>query len=116
MTNDMNYSEFNMDCDNKCIDAMVVIFGIHRTINFCQCKAWKYHDMFAKQQREEYLRKAEWYISKTVELQKIYNSEAVLVCSEDLGAIKDAFAEPSVHLPLNYPSAKAMHEGRKMKK
>ena len=27
MTNDMNYSEFNMDCDNKYIDAMVIIFG-----------------------------------------------------------------------------------------
>lgn len=116
MTNDINYSEFNMDCDNKCIDAMVIIFGIHRTINFFQCNARKCHDMFAKQQREEYLRRAEWYISKTVELQKIYSSEATLVCNEDLKAIKDTFAEPLIHLPLNYPNVKAMQKGRKIKK
>lgn len=112
----MNYSEFNMDCDNECIDTMVIIFGIHKTINFCQCNARKYRDMFAKQQREEYLRRAEWYISKTVELQKIYSSEATLVCNEDLKAIKDTFAEPSIHLPLNYPNVKAMQKGRKIKK
>lgn len=53
----------------ECIDEMVIVFGKEAVINFCLCNAYKYrYRAGLKDDKEEDLKKSDWYIKKAAEL------------------------------------------------
>lgn len=57
--------------EHECIDEMIAIFGKRDVIAFCKCNAWKYrYRADSKGKHDEDMQKADWYISKAMELQK----------------------------------------------
>lgn len=53
----------------ECIDEMLIVFGEEAVINFCLCNAYKYrYRAGLKDDKEEDLRKSDWYIKKAAEL------------------------------------------------
>ena len=52
------------------IDEMIIMFGKQAVIDFCKCNAWKYrYRADFKGNKEEDYKKADWYISKSKELE-----------------------------------------------
>lgn len=69
VNNPPHYKQNTMEC----IDEMVIMFGYPDVIAFCRCNSWKYRYRAPfKGRREEDLKKADWYIQKTKELQEEY--------------------------------------------
>ena len=63
---------------HECIDEMVAVFGAGAVKKFCMCNAWKYrYRAGAKngEEKEKDLAKADWYISKVIELNEEYDDE-----------------------------------------
>ena len=57
--------------EHECIDEMVAVFGIQAVIDFCKCNAWKYrYRADSKGSHDDDMKKADWYISKMMELQE----------------------------------------------
>jgi len=57
--------------EHECIDEMIIVFGVRETISFCKLNAWKYrYRAGSKGSPEEDNAKADWYISKVMELQE----------------------------------------------
>lgn len=52
----------------ECIDEMVLIFGKEAVKNFCLCNAWKYRKRALFKNKEEDIKKSDWYIQKYKEL------------------------------------------------
>ena len=52
----------------ECIDEMVMIFGTEAVKHFCVCNVWKYRKRALFKNKEEDLKKADWYIQKYKEL------------------------------------------------
>lgn len=55
---------------HECIDEMIAVFGIHAVMSFCRCNAWKYRYRADHKGGSEDLKKADWYISKLMELEQ----------------------------------------------
>ena len=63
---------------HECIDEMVAVFGVEAVKKFCVCNAWKYrYRAGAKngEEKEKDLAKADWYISKVIEMDEKYDNE-----------------------------------------
>ena len=56
---------------HECIDEMILVFGIEDVKSFCKCNIWKYRYRASAKNGEEDLRKAEWYMNKLEELNKL---------------------------------------------
>lgn len=56
---------------HECIDEMILVFGIEDVKAFCKCNIWKYRYRASAKNGEEDLRKAEWYMNKLEELNKL---------------------------------------------
>ena len=57
--------------EHECIEEMEIMFGIDAVIGFCKCNAWKYrYRVGHKDNPEQELQKADWYINKADELIK----------------------------------------------
>ena len=52
----------------ECIDVMIETQGIEATKNFCVCNAFKYIYRHNMKNGEEDLRKAKWYLDKSMVL------------------------------------------------
>ena len=61
---------------HECIDEMIALFGIHSVMNFCACNIWKYRYRAAAKNGQEDLDKANWYMDKLMELQKISRGQS----------------------------------------
>lgn len=55
---------------NECIDVMIALFGIEAVKGFCKCNAYKYRFRSDKKNGMEDIRKAEWYETMLIKLQK----------------------------------------------
>lgn len=55
---------------HECIDVMEAMFGTEAVISFCKCNIFKYRFRADKKNGEEDIKKAEWYESKLMELEK----------------------------------------------
>lgn len=65
----INHPSHYTNRKHECIDEMVTIFGKKAVINFCICNAWKYrYRADSKGQHDSDMKKADWYISKAMEL------------------------------------------------
>lgn len=53
----------------ECIDAMESAYGTEAVIHFCMCNAFKYQWRFNKKNKEEDIRKCQWYQNKMLELE-----------------------------------------------
>ena len=53
----------------ECIDEMIAMFGIEDVKAFCRCNVYKYRYREKLKNGDEDLKKAEWYISKLIELE-----------------------------------------------
>ena len=56
---------------HECIEEMILVFGIEDVKAFCRCNIWKYRYRASAKNGEEDLRKAEWYMNKLEELNKL---------------------------------------------
>lgn len=55
---------------HECIDEMVAVFGKEAVIAYCKCCVWKYrYRADSKGKHDEDMAKADWYMSKIMELQ-----------------------------------------------
>lgn len=73
----------------ECIDEMVVVFGVEAVIAHCKCNAWKYRYRAGnKWDKEEDLKKADWYLQKAVELQNNY-FDAIKDIGKKLNVVKE---------------------------
>ena len=52
----------------ECIEEMIAVFGIEAVKNFCICNVWKYRYRASEKNGQEDLDKADWYMSKYMEL------------------------------------------------
>lgn len=65
---------------HECIDVMEAMFGTDAVICFCKCNIFKYRFRADKKNGEEDIKKAEWYETKLMELEKKFEeSNAVNV-------------------------------------
>lgn len=83
MTNNVNHPAHYTSREHECIDEMIAIFGKEDVIAFCKCNAWKYrYRAGSKGDYEEDMQKADWYISKAMELQsgEEYYGDGVRLC------------------------------------
>ena len=53
----------------ECIDEMVALFGKEAVKAFCKCNAYKYRFRAIRKNGEEDIKKAEWYITKLMEME-----------------------------------------------
>lgn len=56
---------------HECIDEMIAMFGVEAVKAFCKCNVYKYRYRADKKNGEEDLAKADWYMDKLMELEKI---------------------------------------------
>ena len=63
-----NPSHYKGENGIECIDAMVAAFGKEAVTMFCKCNAFKYLFRSKEKQREDSIKKADWYITKYMEL------------------------------------------------
>ena len=54
---------------HECIDEMVALFGVEAVKHFCMCNVHKYRYRAANKNGQEDLDKADWYMSKLMELE-----------------------------------------------
>ena len=52
----------------ECIDEMILLFGKEEVKSFCKLNAWKYRKRALYKNKEEDMRKSDWYINKYKEL------------------------------------------------
>lgn len=72
----VNHPNHYTNRQHECIEEMIAVFGKNAVINFCKCNAWKYrYRADIKGSHDEDMRKADWYISKVMELQKNGNGD-----------------------------------------
>ena len=55
---------------HECIDEMIAMFGVEAVKHFCMCNVYKYRYRASAKNGQEDLDKADWYMSKLMELQK----------------------------------------------
>ena len=61
---------YNREGALEAIEEMIIIFGKERVADFCLCNAWKYRYRAADKNKEEDLKKSDWYIAKYKELKE----------------------------------------------
>lgn len=54
--------------DMECIDEMIAVFGVDAVRKFCLLNVWKYRKRALYKNKEEDMKKSNWYIKKYVEL------------------------------------------------
>lgn len=52
----------------ECIDEMIAVFGEEAVANFCLCNVWKYRKRALFKNKEEDIKKSDWYMRKYLEL------------------------------------------------
>ena len=65
----------------ECIDEMIALFGVDAVRCFCACNVYKYRFRAARKNGQEDLEKAEWYMTKLMEL----NNDAECEESHSIG-------------------------------
>lgn len=71
MSDTVNHPSHYTCREHECIDEMIAVFGVPAVIAFCKCNVWKYrYRVGNKGIREEDEQKADWYMSKLMELQQ----------------------------------------------
>lgn len=55
---------------NECIDVMRALFGDAAVMNFCKCNAFKYRFRSGMKNGQEDIKKAEWYETYLIKMQK----------------------------------------------
>ena len=69
-------AHYNVQGRKECIEEMIEIYGPLAVYNFCMCNAYKYsYRAGYKDDKEQDLKKAEWYIKKGVELLPLAQQE-----------------------------------------
>lgn len=58
---------------HECIDEMMSLFGIDAVKGFCMCNVYKYRYRANKKNGAEDIKKADWYMSKLMELEGMQN-------------------------------------------
>jgi hypothetical protein len=55
----------------ECIDEMIALFGVEAVKHFCMCNVYKYRYRADRKNGQNDLDKAEWYMGKLMELNKL---------------------------------------------
>lgn len=58
---------------HECIDEMLALFGVEAVKGFCMCNVYKYRYRADKKNGDEDIKKADWYMSKLMELERMQN-------------------------------------------
>ena len=58
---------------HECIDEMLALFGVEAVKGFCMCNVYKYRYRADKKNGAEDIKKADWYMSKLMELEETQN-------------------------------------------
>lgn len=56
---------------HECIDEMIALFGVEAVMHFCMCNVYKYRFRANSKNGQEDIEKADWYMGKLMELQRI---------------------------------------------
>lgn len=56
---------------HECIDEMVALFGVDAVKDFCRCNVHKYRYRADAKNGQEDLDKADWYMTKLMELEEL---------------------------------------------
>jgi hypothetical protein len=64
----VNHPEHYTHGGMECIDEMQLVFGKEAVKHFCLCNVWKYRKRALFKNKEEDLKKADWYMNKFKEL------------------------------------------------
>ena len=65
-------SHYCQDGAMECIDEMLLVFGVEKTMHFCLLNVWKYRKRAVYKNGEEDMKKADWYMAKYKELEEEY--------------------------------------------
>lgn len=58
---------------HECIDEMLALFGVKAVKGFCMCNVYKYRYRADRKNGAEDIKKADWYMSKLMELEGMQN-------------------------------------------
>ena len=58
---------------HECIDEMLALFGVEAVKGFCKCNVYKYRYRADRKNGAEDIAKADWYMSKLMELEDAEN-------------------------------------------
>lgn len=60
---------------HECIDEMLALFGVYAVKGFCMCNVYKYRYRADKKNGSEDIKKADWYMSKLMELEGVNDEQ-----------------------------------------
>lgn len=66
----INHPEHYQSC-HECIDEMTALFDVEAVKAFCKCNVYKYRYRADRKNGEEDIAKAEWYLDKLIELERM---------------------------------------------
>ena len=64
MKDNINPDHYKNETSLECIEAMTIVFGYQKVIDFCLLNAWKYIWRWKNKNGIEDLDKARWYVEK----------------------------------------------------
>ncbi len=64
MKDNINPEHYKNETSLECIEAMTIVFGYQKVIDFCLLNAWKYIWRWKNKNGTEDLEKANWYVEK----------------------------------------------------
>lgn len=68
-------SHYCQEGSMECIEEMELVFGIEAVMNFCLLNTWKYRKRALYKNKEEDLKKSDWYMNKYKELSEKKESQ-----------------------------------------
>lgn len=63
-------SHYCQEGSMECIDEMIMLFGKEEVMHFCKLNAWKYRKRALYKNKEEDMKKSDWYLAKYKELKE----------------------------------------------
>lgn len=63
-------SHYCQEGSMECIDEMLMLFGREEVMHFCKLNAWKYRKRALYKNKEEDMKKSDWYLAKYKELKE----------------------------------------------
>ena len=74
-------SHYCQEGSMECIDEMLMLFGKEEVMHFCKLNAWKYRKRALYKNKEEDMKKSDWYLAKYKELKE----SAPIACTSSTG-------------------------------
>lgn len=82
-------SHYCQEGSMECIDEMIMLFGKEEVMHFCKLNAWKYRKRALYKNKEEDMKKSDWYLAKYKELKESSTFYNISPTSSSIALYKD---------------------------